>query len=197
VRRLRARNRRTDGTFSADYRVDVVDRRTVDAVAVLVHRMGPLGREILVRTNLRPAAYLRKDLKPALADDRVYNHVEEIVAGVLEPEDKGEAGILYRGAQEVWEEAGFRVSPQDVHFLGAGYFPSPGVLSEKIYLTEVDVTGKPQSPLEGDGSPLEEGASTRWIPIEQALVDCRSGRIPDGKTELAIARFMDSVTTPV
>jgi len=38
IRRLRCRNRRSDGTHSAIYRVDVVDRPKLDAVAVLIWR---------------------------------------------------------------------------------------------------------------------------------------------------------------
>ena len=38
VRRLRCRNLRADGTRSPEFRVDVVDRPRLDAVAVLVYR---------------------------------------------------------------------------------------------------------------------------------------------------------------
>ena len=41
------------------YRVDVVDRPRLDAVAVLVYRRGASGLEVLTRKNLRPAAYFR------------------------------------------------------------------------------------------------------------------------------------------
>src|SRR4051812_17455143 len=73
IRRLHVRNRRQDGSVSSVYRVDVVDRPRLDAVAVLVHRQGDGGkREVLTRTNLRPAAYFRKDKQPPLPDDREY-----------------------------------------------------------------------------------------------------------------------------
>src|SRR5687768_5050649 len=72
VRRLRCRNRRADGSSSSVYRVDVIDRPRLDAVAVLIHRATPRGVEVLTRQNLRPAAYFRKDKDPAVPDGRVH-----------------------------------------------------------------------------------------------------------------------------
>ena len=191
IRRLRVRNRRADGSSSPIYRVDVVDRPRLDAVAVVVWRKAFAGAiEILTRMNLRPASYFRKDKTPTLPDDAPYLQVEEIVAGLLEKSDAGEAGIRSRAAEEVKEEAGFEVSAEEVKTLGAGFFVAPGILSEKIYLCQVDVTGKSQGELEGDGSPLEEGAQTRWLPIDDALAMCRDGRIVDAKTELGLIRLL-------
>ncbi len=190
VRRLRCRNRRADGTHSPVFRVDVIDRPRLDAVAVLIHRAGAAGREVLLRQNLRPAAYFRKDKQPTVPDGRSHLFVEEIVAGLLEPEDRGEQGLRVRAAAEVREEAGFQVSPEEVSLLGGPIFVAPGILSEKIFLCAVDVTGKAQGAPEGDGSPLEEGGRTRFVPIAEALAACRSGAVQDAKTELAITRLL-------
>src|ERR671919_2169336 len=70
VRRLRCRNRRADGTTSAVYRVDVVDRPRLDAVAVVVFRRVADDVEVLTRQQLRPAPYFRKDLPKTLDDGR-------------------------------------------------------------------------------------------------------------------------------
>ncbi|MEN9796315.1 MAG: hypothetical protein RL653_11 [Pseudomonadota bacterium] len=192
VRRLRCRNRRSDGSASVEYRVDVVDRPRLDAVAVLVHRAREGGgRELLLRTNLRPAAWFRRGRRPVVPDGREFLEMEEIVAGLLEPEDHGEAGLRARAVAEAWEEAGFRVEPGAVQFLGAPFFVAPGILSERIHLCAVDVTGLAQGPLEGDGSPLEEGARTRWVEFGEALRLCRTGGVPDAKTELALLRLWD------
>ncbi|MBM4378957.1 MAG: NUDIX hydrolase [Deltaproteobacteria bacterium] len=193
VRRLRCRNRRADGSASAEYRVDVVDRPRLDAVAVLLYRTAAAGgRELLLRTNLRPAAYFRRDERPVVPDGREFLQVEEIVAGLLEPSDEGEAGIRARAAEEAWEEAGFRVDAARIQMLGAPFFVAPGILSERIHLCAADVTGLPQAPLPGDGSPLEEGAQTRWVPFGEALRLCRDGTVPDAKTELALLRLADA-----
>lgn len=191
IRRLRVQNRREDGTFSKVYRVDVVDRPKLDAVAVLVFRQAGEHLEILTRTNLRPAAWFRRDKQhhQTVPDTREYLQIDEIVAGLLEPTDKGEEGLRFRAAEEVREEAGFVVKPEDIVLLGAPFFVAPGIVSEKIFLTCVDVTGLEQHEPEGDGSPMEEGASTRWWRKDELLAACRDGRVPDAKTELAIQRM--------
>lgn len=189
VRRLRCRNRRTDGSVSNIYRVDVVDRPRLDAVAVVVYRRGERGVELLTRMNLRPAAYFRKDKETAVADGRSHLLTEEIVAGLLELTDKGEAGLRHRAAEEVKEEGGIEVSPGEVSILGGPFFVAPGIISEKIFLTAVDVTGKAQHTPEGDGSPLEEGGTLKWRPLGEVIAACQSGELQDAKTELGAYRL--------
>ncbi len=191
IRRLRVKNRRADGSSSSVYRVDVVDRPKLDAVAVLVWRTGVQGvREYLTRENLRPAAYFRKDKQAVIPDGRSHLFCEEIVAGLLEPEDLGEAGIRVRCAAEVLEEAGFAVTPGQLQLLGAPFFLAPGILSEKIFAAAVDVTGLPQQVPEGDGSPMEEGGRLRWRTADALFADFASGQIQDAKTELILNRFL-------
>ncbi|WNG38563.1 NUDIX hydrolase [Archangium violaceum] len=190
VRRLRCQNRRADGTASKVYRVDVVDRPRLDAVAVLVFRRGASGLEVLTRMNLRPAAYFRRGKDMTVPDGATYLRVEEIVAGLLEPEDRGEAGLRHRAAEEVREEAGFDVKPEEIQLLGAGFFLAPGILSEKVFPAAVDVTGKEQGVPQGDGSPLEEGTHLQWRPIRELLAMCRRGEVPDAKTEILLLRLL-------
>ncbi len=190
VRRLRCRNRREDGTGSVVYRVDMVDRPRLDAVAVVVYRRAEDGRvELFTRQNLRPAAFFRKDKSKTMEGEPSHLFVEEIVAGLLELEDKGEAGIRTRAAAEVGEEAGFEVTPEEVFSLGGPIFLAPGILSEKIFLCAVDVTGKAQKPPPGDGSPLEEPGGMRWRPLREVLAACRSGEVQDAKTEVGAYRL--------
>jgi ADP-ribose pyrophosphatase len=190
LRRLRCQNRRADGSTSPAYRVDVIDRPVPDAVAVLLWRRGATGVEVLTRRTLRPAAYFRQGLPLAVPDPERYLTVEELVAGVLEPEDKGEEGVRRRAAAEVAEEAGYQVRPEDVELLGPAFFMLPGIVSEKIHPTAVEVAGPPQAAPQGDGSPLEEGASVRWWPIHALLKACRQGEVADAKTELCVTRFL-------
>ena len=115
------------------------------------------------------------------------------MAGVLEPTDRGEPGLLRRAAEEVLEEAGFRVAPASVSRLGGSFFLAPGILSEKIHPTIVEVTGlQPEAP-GGDGSPLEEGATLRWWPVHALLEACRSGEVEDAKTEVCVRRFLEGL----
>lgn len=190
VRRLRVRNARADGSHSPIYRVDVIDRPRLDAVAVLVWRRAPGGFEFLTRQNLRPAAWFRHDKVPVVPDGRTHLYCEELVAGLLESDDHGEAGVRHRAAEEVFEEAGYRVEPPQVTSLGPPFFVAPGILSEKIFLTAVEVTGLEARPPPGDGSPLEEGGVTGWRSLPSLRAALADGTIQDAKTELALARFL-------
>jgi ADP-ribose pyrophosphatase len=76
--------------------------------------------------------------------------------------------------------------------LGPPFFVAPGILSEKIFLTSADVTGKPQREPPGDGSPMEEGATLRWRSLPSLRAALRSGEIQDAKTEIAVARLLES-----
>lgn len=191
LKRLRCRNVRGDGSRSEVYRVDVVDRPKLDAVAVLLYRRSGEGLEVLTRTNLRPAAYFRAGKPMTVPDGQVHLLVEEIVAGLLEPSDVGEEGIRRRAAEEAWEEGGMKVSPGAVELLGSPFFLAPGILSEKVFPTAVDVTGKEGDAPPGDGSPLEEGGRLRWWPADGLLEACRRGDIQDAKTEISVLRLMD------
>lgn len=191
LKRLRARNVRADGSTSAPYRIDMVERPTLDAVAVLLYRRGEGGElEVLTRKNLRPAAYFRAGKATALGTDTGMLEVEEIVAGVLEKDDRGEAGILARAREEAREEAGIVLDVAQVKPLGGPFFVAPGIISEQIHLAAADCTGAPEVTPEGDGTPLEEGGELRWWPARALLAACREGRVRDAKTELALSRLL-------
>jgi ADP-ribose pyrophosphatase len=196
LRRLRCRNRRSDGSLSPIYRVDVVDRPKLDAVAVVIYRRRGTQLEVLTRQNLRPAAYFRIGKQPTIPDSQVHLRVEEIVAGVLEDSDAGEEGLRRRAAIEVGEEAGIQVAPEEIQILGGPFFVAPGIISEKIFLTAVDVTGKGQIEPPGDGSPLEEGSMVQWRDAVQLLEDCRAGRVQDAKTEIGLVRLLAAAPMP-
>lgn len=193
LRRLTCRNARADGSLSRPYPVDVIDRENLDAVAVVIWRRSTeSGRvEVLLRDCLRPAAILRNERTPAVPDPHPYLTVPEIVAGVVEGDDGGEAGLLRRSVEEVREEAGFEVDPEEVVFLGGPFFVAPGILSEKIFLTAVDVGRRPQHEPDGDGSPLEEGGRTFWLDLDEAIARCASGDLEDAKTEIGLRRLKD------
>lgn len=193
LKRLRARNRRADGSASPEYPIDVIDRPTLDAVAVCVWARAGRAVHVLTRRGLRPAAYFRRGRTTALAEPE-YLLVEEIVAGVLEPGEVGLDALRRRGADEVREEAGLTVAPDALHLLGGPFFPLPGIVSEKIHLLEVEVARPPvegphDAPHEGDGSPLEEGAILEWRELGAAIQACEAGEIEDGKTEIALRRL--------
>lgn len=194
LKRFRARNRHTDGGASAEYRIDVIDRPTLDAVALVLWARTPRGIEVLTRQGIRPAAYFRR-LRTAALPEPEYLLVEEIVAGVLETGELGVDALRHRAAEEALEEAGVRVAPAAIAPLGGAFFTVPGIASEKIHLMEVEVpffgaADRPfDAPSAGDGTPLEEGARLRWRELGAALRACEAGEIEDAKTELGFRRL--------
>jgi ADP-ribose pyrophosphatase len=193
LKRLRARNRRADGSASREYPIDVIDRPTLDAVAVCLYARTPRGVEVLTRRGLRPAAYFRRGKTAALPEPE-YLLVEELIAGVLEPGEVGLDALRRRGADEAREEAGLDVPPGRLEPLGGAFFPLPGIASEKIHVlfAEVERPGADApyaAPAEGDGSPLEEGAMLDWRELGAAIAACERGEIEDAKTEIALRRL--------
>jgi ADP-ribose pyrophosphatase len=198
LRRLRIRNRRHDGTLSKQYVCDAVVRPYgQDAVVVAVFARTSRGIEVLVRDGLRPTLTLGREPARAPIPEPIYSaFCTELVAGIIEEGDKGEAGLRARAAAEVAEEAGFTVAPEAILLLGAGGLPSPGCLIEKFYFAAAEVDPSNQHSLDGDGSPMEEGATTRWLGLDDAIAACRSGELSDLKTELGLVRLRDHLARP-
>jgi ADP-ribose pyrophosphatase len=193
VSRFRLRNVWEDGTRSREYSCDVVSRRWIDAVAVVLwHREGD---RVLVhlRRATRATVWLRRTKQAELVrpDARAYDTIVELVAGVLEADDRGPDGVRRRGAIEAKEEAGFDVDPARAVELGDGFFPSPGVSDEKVWLIAAEVVPGSASRALGDGSVMEEGSSTIVLELGDAIARCRSGEIPDAKTEIGLRRLAD------
>jgi ADP-ribose pyrophosphatase len=193
IRRLKLRNRRADGSLSAPYTNDAVIRPYgQDAVVVAIFTRADGVVKVLVRSGLRPTIALGRDANSApLPEPLPSLFITELVAGILEVGDRGEAGLARRAAAETLEEAGFVVDPASVIVLGAGAFASPGSLFEKEYFAAVEVDPTSQLELSGDGSAMEEGASTRWLAIDAAIDACVRGEICDLKTEVGLRRLRD------
>ena len=197
VRRYRARNRRADGSASDVYRIDVVDRPSLDAVAVCLWARTVRGVEVLLRRQLRPAVHFRSRRRRALPEQDLLLF-EELVAGVLEPGEQGIDALRRRGTEEVREEAGIEVGPERLEPLGAAFYMLPGIISEKIHLFAAEVERGPEAgpfeaPQEGDGSPMEEGATLAWRGLDAAIAACESGELEDAKTEIALRRLWDRI----
>jgi ADP-ribose diphosphatase len=193
VKRYRARNRRADGTASAEYAIDVLDRATLDAVAVCLWARGPRGVEVLTRSGLRPAAAFRRG-RPTALPEREILLLEEVIAGVVEPGEVGLDALRRRAAAEVLEEAGISLAPERFEPLGASLLVHPPVSSDRLHLFAAEAPrGAAEeafdAPACGDGSPLEEGALLRWRGLEDAIGACDRGEIEDAKTEIAFRRL--------
>ena len=210
IRRLRCVNVHPDGTRSAPYLCDFLVRpKGLDAIVVAVYARagGPVGlrptggeaersplkggaTRVLLREGVRIPLLVGRD-GAAVPDARRYERFVETVAGIIEVEDEGEAGIRKRAALEVAEEAGFDVDPAAVQMLGAGTFPSPGAMAEKFWFACVEVDPAAAGTPLGDGSPMEEGARLEWLDLDEAIRACGRGDIEDAKTEIALRRLAE------
>lgn len=200
VRRLDLVNVHADGTRSRPYLCDFAVRpKGVDAVVVAIWRRTGTGGassavEVLLRQSLRPPLHFgRRAEDLPIPDPRSYLLIPEVVAGIIEAEDRGEAGVRRRAAIEAEEEAGYQVSPDAVELLGAGMFPSPGAMAERFWFTAVEV--RADTPVHdvpaGDGSPMEEDHRIWWLPLDEAIAACGRGEIEDLKTEVVLRRLRD------
>ena len=182
-----------DGT-SHRVEADTVVRRLpgVDAVVVGIYRRGRNGVEVLLRHTLRPAAILRSSCRTPVPEDDVVT-VLEAVAGKIEVEDEGAAGVLRRAAAETGEEAGIHMSDDMFKMSGMPAMASGGYSMEKLWFVLVDATGQEQKDPSTDGSAAEKGCWCEWFTLSCALTMCVDGRVQDMKTELVLRRMADSV----
>ena len=176
----------------------MLDRPSLDAVAVCLWARTPRGVEVLLRRQLRPAVHFRRGKVRALSEPEPLLF-EEIVAGLLEPGEHGMGALRRRAIEEAREEAGVEIDPARLEPLGAPFYMLPGIISEKIHLLAAEIPRGQESsafdaPQEGDGSPLEEGAVLVWRGIDAAIAAAEAGEIEDAKSELAFRRLRDRLT---
>jgi ADP-ribose pyrophosphatase len=191
VRRLVLRNRYADGTSSAEYPYDLVERTAMDAVVMVLFARDGAERTVCLRTAIRPPLAFRSGYDIPIAEPRPSARLWELPAGLIEPSEKGIAGVLACAARETLEETGFALEPSAFTLLGPPAALSPGVLGEKIYFACAEVDpGARVAPTE-DGTPVEERAEIRFVSIGEALAAIGDGRIADTKTEVGIRRLVE------
>ncbi len=192
VRRLMLRSRYEDGTTSAPFAYDVVDRAALDAVCVVMHspREGAsLDPWVCMRAALRPPLLLRRDRALAVPDPRPGLELWELPAGLIEPGETGEEGVLGCGRRETEEETGFALPLSSFAALGVAVYLSPGMVGEKIHVVRVEVPDhKLAVTAHGDGV-LEARARVEWWTLSDCLARCDEGVIEDAKSELGLRRF--------
>jgi ADP-ribose pyrophosphatase len=156
---------------------------SLDAVVMAAHHVKDGVRRVYLRSALRPALALRP-IPPAL-DGGLW----ELPAGLVEP------GELPRdaAARELAEELGFVVPPGALLELGPATFPAPGFIAEMQHFFHVEVDPASRRTPSEDGSVLEKDAVIADVPLTELLERCRSGQIPDAKTEIALRRLAETV----
>ena len=110
---------------------------------------------------------------------------------VEESDGAGDLGLCRRAAIEAQEEAGARVRAEDFRVLAGESFASPGTGDEKLRFCAAATPLAAAAPGDGDGSVMEEAASLVTLELADAIEACRSGGIPDLKTEVGLLRLAD------
>ncbi len=191
LRRLTLRNRYSDGSQSEEYRYDLVERDATDAVAILLERIIDGVAYLCLRSSLRPPLAFRPDYALPIAELRAMPVQWEVPAGLVEKDERGEDGLRECAARETEEEVGFKIDAAEFALVGPAVALSPGVMGEKIYFLHAKVSNDvPQVPV-GDGSVVEAHAEVVFVPLREALLAVRDGRISDVKTEVAIRRLSE------
>lgn len=183
LRRLRVRNEYVGGEHSREYGVEIVAHRGHDAVAVIPYWIEDENYKVMLLRSFRPALLFR-DFQPESEPFLV-----ECVAGVLEEGEGDGPGIRHRAAAETLEEAGFHVEENEVQILGVPFYASPGVYTEKVWVTTVQVDPRARVAPLLDGSVFEELIEPLPLALDVALEWLERGQIRDAKTEIALLRF--------
>lgn len=178
---------------SKRFAYDVVERWNQDAVAVLPHFVRDGVRWVVLRTAVRPPVALRKD--PLLEGPIPFPQgaregvLWELVAGLIEADERDAPGFARCAARELAEELGVHMDASEMKPLGGAVFPSAGVIGECIYFYGAEIDPTSRKDPEGDGSPLEHAAAIAEFTLAEALAWCDAGQLPDAKTELALRRL--------
>lgn len=181
----------------APFRYDEVDRRALDAVVVVPHfraRDGASGHEerwVVLRSAPRPPVLLRD---PERFSGQLGGRAPlwEVPAGLVEAEEEHDLGLRQAAARELEEETGFVMQPHELRPLGPSTYPSPGVIAERQYFFEADVTFAEQAVPGLDGSPLEALGELVAVPLAIALTELGRNGPVDAKTELALRRLLEA-----
>ncbi len=193
VKRLVLRNRYPDGTESAPYRYDLVEREATDAVVLALHATVDGAPAICLRSSLRPPLRFRPGYRlpiPAELEPVIW----ELPAGLVEPDEHGPDGLARCAARETLEETGLDVAAERFRALGPAVYLTPGVIAEKIHFLAAEVDPSLRGAPTLDGSPVEEHAVVRFVPLAEALAACADGRVADAKTEIGVRRLADLLT---
>jgi ADP-ribose pyrophosphatase len=191
--RRRYRARYPDGSVSAPFVYDLIDRPAVDAVVLVAHYLDDAGlRHVFLRSCVRPPVAGRDPARsPHPERDPAHGSLWELPAGLVEPGEQSPSGLAHAAQRELSEELGFAVELGALSELGASVFPVPAMIAERLYFFEVTVDPAQRSEPTLDGSALEHFGAVQSPTVEEALELCRRGTLMDGKTELALRRLIE------
>jgi ADP-ribose pyrophosphatase len=183
-----------DGTRSAPFLYDEVDRTSIDAVVIAAYYRDAGGQAwVYLRSALRPPVVFRDAARSPCPEQDPRSSIWELPAGIIESGEQTKDGVRRCAARELAEELGFRMDPKHLVELGPSSFPAPGFIAERHFYFAIEVTPDARAEPDLDGSALEVGGVVHALPLDAALAHCRDGRIVDAKTELALRRLKELV----
>jgi ADP-ribose pyrophosphatase len=183
-----------DGTQSAPFVYDAVDRKAIDAVVIVAHFSSADGTpRVYLRSAFRPPLTLRDRTLSPLPEEACDGNLWELPAGLIEPSERSPAGAVRAAQRELQEELGFEVSVDSLTPLGHSTFPAPGFVAERHFYFEVRVDPAARREPSLDGSALEHFGRVLDLPLHEALELCKTGVIEDAKTELALRRLLEKL----
>ena len=183
-----------DGTQSAPFVYDAVDRSAIDAVVIAAHFTSPDGTpRVYLRSAFRPPLTLRDRSVSPLPEEACDGNLWELPAGLIEPSERSPAGAVRAAQRELHEELGFEVGLDSLAALGHSTFPAPGFVAERHFYFEVRVEPAARQEPSLDGSALEHFGRVIDLPLREALELCKTGAIEDAKTELALRRLLEKL----
>jgi ADP-ribose pyrophosphatase len=194
LRLIRRRYRVTypDGSQSAPFLYDAIDRAAIDAVVIAAHFSDDQGvRRVFLRSAMRPPLTLRDPAHSPLPNEACDGALWELPAGLVEPDERSAAGVVHAARRELREELGFAAPLESLRALGPSTFPAPGFVAERHFFFQVAVDPNTRGEPELDGSALERFGVVVDVSLPDALAMCRSGAIEDSKTELALRRLAE------
>jgi ADP-ribose pyrophosphatase len=195
LRRRRIRAHYPDGSASEPFEYDEVDRRAIDAAVMLAHYEDARGvPHVYLRSSVRPPVAMRDKARSPLLEEHDHGGLWELPAGLVEPGEQTPEGVLGTAQRELMEELGFEVEKSALSPLGPSIFPTPGIISERLFFFHVAVDPNLRRAPELDGSPVELFGEVIAVSLSDALAWCSNGGIEDAKTELGLRRFADIVT---
>jgi ADP-ribose pyrophosphatase len=194
LQRHEIRNVFEGGGTSLWYQLESAHPPFLDAVVLILYAPQADGDALVaLRRGVRPSLILRAQI-PALKqiDGGALSGITwELPAGGIEPHDMepGGAGIKGRAVIEAYEEAGLKITEDELSPLGPPMFAAPALFNERLHFLAARVDPDTVQAPPGDGHPMEQGGEMAFISLKGALEWCREGRIMDLKSEVGLNRL--------
>ncbi|APS00929.1 hypothetical protein BCY86_06260 [Pajaroellobacter abortibovis] len=183
IQRTQLQVRSSPHELSEPFTYDIVTRKALDAVALVLHFIRDQKRYVILRSCLRPALAMRP------SPPRFSGLLWEIPAGLIEPGENPRDTAV----RETSEEVGIHLHPDDFQELGPWTLPSAGMIAERLLFFHASIKERPTAYTpSGDGGPLERHGMVCEVSLEEALEYCRQAYLQDAKTELGLRRLKDN-----